>query len=647
MAVTAVSLPKRTGSGSRKVRLPQPGGAQEQMPENSLKLRTVLTAGLALACLIPLRSAAVELPGSASGISGYFDTTVSLGAAVRTQGRKDNLIAVANGGSAWSINEDNGNLNYDTGDFVSANTKVTHELELNRANLGVFVRALYFYDHAIADEHPDRTRLSRSAKSHAGYDFKLLDAYLDGQFDLGGAPLSIRAGDQVIHWGESIFIRNGLNSINPVDSSKLRVAGAEIRDVLEPIMAANLRLGLTDNLFLESFYQFRSAHTELEPAGTFFSTSDAGSPGGRTVHLGFGVPNRADDNDGAADPACPLACSRALRARDRDADDDGQFGLALRYFSPVLNDAELGFYYARIHSRLPLVSVRAGQLQAIQTAQGYAGSVRYFREFPEDIDLIGASINTEIGSSGFALQGEISYRSDQPLQIDVTELFFSSLSPLRLVQVPDGTPPPLAAGLLQLQQAGGLLSLSQTGPLAPGQELRGFRRKDVLQGSLALTKVLGPIPMLGSSQTVFLTEVGFTRVQGLEKRSELRYEAPGTWTSANPVFTQAGLQPATQEGGFADSFSWGYRALLRMIYNNAVGPVSLSPQIAFSHDVSGTAPSPIGNFIEDRKTVTLSVNAGYLHSWRAGLSYTNSFGGGAANLLNDRDFLAFTLNYSF
>ncbi|MYB88469.1 MAG: DUF1302 domain-containing protein [Proteobacteria bacterium] len=617
------------------------------MPENSLKRRAAFTAGLALACLLPLQATAVELPGSASGITGYFDTTVSVGAAIRTQGRKNNLIAVSNGGSAWSINEDDGNLNYDTGDFVSANTKITHELELNRGNLGIFARALYFYDYAIADEHTDRTRLSHSAKGYAGYDFELLDAYLDGQFNLGGSPLLIRAGDQVIHWGESVFIRNGLNSINPVDSSKLRVAGAEIRDVLKPITAVNLRLGLTDSLFVESFYQFRSAHTELEPAGTFFSTSDAGSPGGKTVHFGFGVPGAADDNDDAPDPSCPLRCSRVPRASDRDADDHGQFGLALRYFSPFLNDAELGLYYARIHSRLPLVSVQAGQPQAIFTPQGFAGSIRYFREFPEDIDLMGASINTEIGTSGFAFQAEISYRRDQPLQIDTTELFYSSLSPLRLVQVPNGAPARLAAGLQQLQQAGSLLSLSQTGALARGQELQGFRRKDVLQGSLALTKVLGPIPMLRSSQTVFLAEAGFTRVQGLEKRSELRYEAAGTWTSANPVFTQASIQPATQDGGFADSFSWGYRALLRMTYNNAVGPVSLSPQIAFSHDVNGTAPTPIGNFIEDRKTVTLSINAGYLHSWRAGLSYTNSFGGGAANLLNDRDFLAFTMNYSF
>ena len=127
----------------------------------------------------------------------------------------------------------------------------------------------------------------------------------------------------------------------------------------------------------------------------------------------------------------------------------------------------------------------------------------------------------------------------------------------------------------------------------------------------------------------------------------LRYEGPGTRTSANPFFTAAGIQPATQDGGFADPFSWGYRVVARATYNNAIGPVNLSPQIAFAHDVNGTSPSPIGNFVEDRKTITLSLEASYLHSWRARLSYTNSFSGGDFNLRSDRDFVALTASYSF
>ena len=591
---------------------------------------------LALAGTLPSQSVAVELPRNESGITGYFDTTVSAGAAIRTSGRKSSAVGVSNGGAAFSINEDDGNLNYDKGDFVSANVKVTHELQLNLGNLGFFGRGLYFYDNIVADDDTERTSLSRQAERHSGYDIELLDAYFTSDFDAGGVPVSVRVGKQVINWGERVFLTSGLNSINPVDVSKLRVAGAEVRDVLEPFLAANVKIGITDNLSLEGFYQFHWTHTEIEPAGTFFSTSDALGPGGKTVHFGFGIPGKADDNPGQPDPACPPNgnfCSRVPRASDRDADDQGQFGLALRYFMPALNDTELSFYYARIHSRLPLASVRAGNLAALASPTGYIGSIRYFREFPEDIDLMGASFNTEIGTSGFALQGEVSYLRDQPLQIDAVELFYSAMSPLRLG--------PTAA----LQGAGNAFSLSQTGPLSQGEELAGYRRKDIVRGSLAVTKALGPA--IGANQVVFLTEAGFARVQGMESKSELRYEGPGTWTSANPVFTGAGIQPATQKGGFADPFSWGYRTVVRATYNNALGPVNLSPQIAFSHDVNGTSPTPGGNFVEDRKTITLSLNASYLHSWQARLSYTNSFSGGAANLRSDRDFLAFTANYSF
>ena len=79
-------------------------------------------------------AAAAELPRNQMGVTGYFDTTVSAGAAMRTQGRDSGLVGTANGGTAHSINGDDGNLNYGKGDFVSANAKVTHELQLKLNN---------------------------------------------------------------------------------------------------------------------------------------------------------------------------------------------------------------------------------------------------------------------------------------------------------------------------------------------------------------------------------------------------------------------------------------------------------------------------------------------------------------------------------
>jgi hypothetical protein len=84
-----------------------------------------------------------------------------------------------------------------------------------------------------------------------------------------------------------------------------------------------------------------------------------------------------------------------------------------------------------------------------------------------------------------------------------------------------------------------------------------------------------------------------------------------------------------------------------MDFNNAIGAVTLSPRIAWSHDVDGNSPGPGGNFIEDRKAISFGLNADYLKTWSADISYTDFFGAGRYNLLNDRDLVAFNIKYSF
>lgn len=589
-----------------------------------------ILAGLLLVGLLMLRGgSALAVEFEVGEVRGYFDTTISTGASLRVSDRDSALIGVANGGAANSINGDNGNLNYGKGDFTSAAAKVNHELDANWRNFGLFGRFFYFYDTIIMNSDTDRTPLSPEAEERSGRNIELRDLYLDGDFDVGEMPLSIRVGNQVVSWGESTFIQNGINVINPVDVSKFRVAGAELRDGLEPVPIVDASLGLTDNFSIEGFYQVLWDHTEIDPEGTFFSTSDLASPGGNFVFLGFGQPPVSDNPPTIGPTAITGFGSSVPRAADRDADDQGQFGVALRYFAPALNDTEFGLYYIRHHSRLPLISARTGTLAGLGGGD-YASSARYFIEYPEDIDLIGASFNAEIGSTGIALQGEVSYRKDQPLQIDDVELLLAALTP---------------AGDAVFTPAGNPFRLNQVGAFGFGEDISGFRRKDVVQSQATMTKVLGPT--FGSDQVVLLGEAGFTYIHNMEDKSVLRYEGPGTFTSGTGAFTALGIQPATQEGGFADPFSWGYRLLARATFNNAVGPVNLVPQIAFAHDVNGTTPSPIGNFVSGRKAVTLSLGANYLSSLRASLSYTNFFGGGAFNLINDRDFVSLSVNYSF
>jgi hypothetical protein len=114
----------------------------------------------------------------------------------------------------------------------------------------------------------------------------------------------------------------------------------------------------------------------------------------------------------------------------------------------------------------------------------------------------------------------------------------------------------------------------------------------------------------------------------------------------NPGAAHTG-KPAETPDRFADPTSWGYRLVTRFQYNNAIGAITLSPRLAWGHDVSGNSPGPGGSFIEDRKAITLGLNFDFQSTWSADISYTDFFGASRYNLINDRDFVAMNFKYSF
>lgn len=617
----------------------------KQPPTTRVARRAVATvlAVSMITLLLPSPTRAIQI--DFGELQGNFDTTISLGTSYRLAARDPSILGVANGGEAWSINGDNGNLNFDAGEFFSNSLKLTHELQLSWGRWSAFSRAFYFYDAQLMDWAEPRTRISADARNELGRDFTLLDAYVAGDFTVGGSALTVKVGNQVLNWGESVFIQNGLNSMNTVDASKLRIAGSELRDAFEAIPMAQASIDLNDRFTLEAFVPFQWKHTEIEPEGTLFSTNDFASPGGTRVLLGFGVPGIID-TDLNTGVGAPVGVD-VFRARDVEADDGGEWGVALRWFEPKLNDTELGFYWTRLHSRLPLISGWTGLLQEGFGQGNYAATANYFREFPEDIDKFGLSWNTEIGQvpllmpTGAAFQGEISLTHDQPLQVDDVELLLAALSPLDQF-----------IGFDAPDRGFKLSQLANGESLGFDEYISGYRRKDVIQAQFATTQLFGP--RLGADQWVFLTETGAMYVRDMEDKSELRYEGPGTYTSANPWFTEnvspaSGnpLQPFTEVDGFADQFSWGYRAVLRGEFNNLVSAVNVQPTLVWYHDVNGTSPTPVLNFIDDRKQISAILAADYLVSWTARLAYTNSFGGDRYNLVKDRDFWSFSLGYSF
>ena len=624
---------------------------------------------LAVAGVIALASSpAMALDFTRGELSGSLDTTVSFGASWRAQDPADDLIAKAHFDPAivakiaaltasgqyleaqqlqiaangrFSANRDDGNLKYDKGDVITNAFKITSEMSLNYRDSGAFARATYFYDF----ENAGRDDMSRDAEKLIGKRFRMLDAFVFQNFTYGEAGQgTVRLGRQVVSWGESTFIQNGINVVNPFDLSALRVAGAELKEAYLPIDAVWASFSLTDKLSFEALYLFEFEEIEIDAAGTYFSANDFAAPGGNYVMLNFGtVPQPVNNPDlyrdvcyggaagyGLSDTGLPpslvaAGCSAAFpRSPNKNAKDSGQYGAALRYYADFMNGVEFGLFYLNYHSRVPLVSG-----MAVTNTAPNSGS--YFLEYPEDIDLYGLSWSTSI-PGGIAFQGEVSYRPNMPLQVDDVELLFAGLTPLNAV-----IPQP------------GLRFSSQLGEYAPGEYIRGWERHKISQIQSTFTKVVGPNNFLGADQIALVGEVGATKVWDLPDASQLRYEGEGTDTGGGYAIDTGYLRnPVTTTSGFATAFSWGYRVAARADYPSAFGTTfNVSPRIAFNHDVNGTTPGPGGNFLEGRKSGTLGVEASYMNRWAFDLSYTVFTGGKPHNQIHDRDFYSLVAKYSF
>jgi hypothetical protein len=627
--------------------------------------------GLAMAITVALAGYATAPAqafefGESDGLHGTVNTTLSYGVDVRVADPSDQIVAksyynplvgllpnaqqrAAKG--AFSANADDGDLNYASGSAFSNAVKATSELHLDYGDhMGAFVRGSYFYD--FANEGNDK--LTALAEDQVGKRFRILDAFVFDNFNVNDHQASVRFGKQVLSWGESTFIQGGINVINPVDVSQLHVAGAELKEALLPVNMLWASYNVTQNFSVEATYLLEFAQTNPDPAGTYFSDNDFATIGATYASLPFGLIPQPVKNAQNYYSVCfggapsdnsafggtsilqagsnPLAallaesCAETVRrAPDQYPSEYGQYGVAAHYLAENLNNTEFGFYFLNYDSRLPLIN-------GIAATTTTPNSGQYFVSYPTNIHLFGLSFNTQLEGPGIALQGELSYRPNEPLQIDAVELLFAGLSPLN---------PLIPAPVNRF--------VSQLGNYAPGAIIPGYTRNHVSQLQFTATKVFGPENWFHADQIALVGEAGATKVWDFPAQSVLRYNADGTNTGGGPDVLSGNLNnPETQTMGFPTAFSWGYRVATRADYNNAFGtPFTVSPRIAFNQDVDGTSPGPGGNFIEGRKSVTLGVEANYLNQWSLDFSYTNYFGGGQFNLIQDRDFVAFVAKYSF
>jgi hypothetical protein len=244
-----------------------------------------------------------------------------------------------------------------------------------------------------------------------------------------------------------------------------------------------------------------------------------------------------------------------------------------------------------------------------------------------------------------------------------------------------------------------------TSQIRAGSIIRGYERHKVANYSSTLLYATSTNPF-AADQWIIIGDFGATQVFDLPELEELQYSAPGddNWygqgraeidaqlqangggacnettnvltnavgiDGATPLNTAQGILGSILSGGatatlhtdcaigllrqtpvsepgstFATPFSWGFRVLSFLKYNNLIFGANLNQLFGVFVDVNGNSPGPGGNFVEGRKRF-LWGSEFTRGDWTLNLKYNWFTGAADRNLENDRDNYSIDIKYSF
>ncbi len=366
-----------------------------------------------------------------------YAATINYGVGVRTKNPSDAIIngPIGASGLPTTINGDDGDRNFKKGSLTTNRMSVLLEGNLRHDNLGFFARGSMFYDNAYntlnANNSPGTVNKSGpynqftdGARDYDGQRIRLLDAYAYGDFDLGGTKLNVRAGQQVVQWGESLYFPNIAGAQAPADATKANVPGAEVKDILLPTGQVSGQWAINSKVSLLGYYQYQYKPTELSPAGDYFSTADMIGPGADRIYT---LANPLLAYPGASSLPGFQPALIATRGPDIKPKNTGQWGIGTRF--RLSEKTEYGLYYLKYDDKNPSVVTNfgiatlypgSGAIPPITSAvlpPAYQNlPVSYQIKYFDNIKLAGASFSTELG--GYNVAGEISYRDGAPVLVN-------------------------------------------------------------------------------------------------------------------------------------------------------------------------------------------------------------------------------------
>ncbi|WP_232226024.1 DUF1302 domain-containing protein [Salinisphaera hydrothermalis] len=553
------------------------------------------------------------------GVSADWNLKAIAGSAIRTQSPSNDILFAGNkaGGRSNDAVSDDGDLNYNKGDFVKGSAQLYGSVKLSRGNYGIFVSGQAWEDYLednksvahgnVPNGYAPNTPLSdngfnRRAKFN-GATFQ--QAYAFGKFDVRGHDVSFKLGKQLLLWGRSLFTRGSFGSLNAIDLPAFHRPGSEYEQYLIPSGSLSADVGLTKHLDMKAFYQFDWQHSVTDGCGTFYATYDNVAPGCyATFSNQVVVPNR-------------VALEQGLyfrRGPDNKASNGGQYGFKLDY-SFAQQNAHVGAYFFNYNARLPYYSLhKNADPRPTASAPSVFNSITFHYDYPNDIRVFGLTADKTFQNIG-NLALNLSYIDNMPLQINTPDLTTQSATSAT------GEPanPNIPAGTQAYVDSRGL-----------GQDVQGYKRYGVERAELTFTTIIPDL--LGADKTVASAETAFETIPNLPNHNDIRFGR----------HTNFGVG-APDAGGYVTDFSWGYQISVESTYKNAIGPVTLKPSLTLRQGVDGYSSD--NSFEAHQRTITAGLGLQY-HHLGGDLSYTN-YNTTKYSTVQDRDYFAFSASYSF
>ncbi|MTW12159.1 DUF1302 family protein [Pseudoduganella eburnea] len=636
------------------------------------------TMALAVAAALASPLAHADTFTTDNGLEGRWSLNTSIGTSIRMKDADKNLISVVNGGTAGA-GADDGNLNFGKHDAYSTVGKLTAEFQLKGDTYGLFARGFAWYDYTLKNSNMphgsfNNAYVPNTQLSDHGFDqlstfdgAALADAYVFANWDVSGKPLSVKLGNQVVNWGESLFVP-GINAMGAFDTSAARRPGAQVKEILRPQPALLANLGLGNGVSVEAFYDIGWRQNVVDGCGTYWSAADSLNCNNGTVLFGDGT--KMDDQGQyngkpflaglppALDPllaSLGLSRSMPLNFRMTTADkikpkNSGQFGVSGHYFADAIA-TDFGLYFARYHSHSPIVSVVkqpsalpsvwSGRLaQLAKAVPSLAPALGTLAVLPpgnivwdysgENVKTLGLSAATEAG--GFSLFGEVSRTKDIPVQINAIDL--------------------LVGTALGIGPQAKLAAMARDPNVPTGTVIHGYDRKDKTQAQVSFIRQIPQV--LGADSLTLLGEVAGQKWSGIgDPNTSTRYVRAfmynfGPTAALGGTCGPAGIQPNAsycENQGYATSSAWGYRLSAELLFPNVVAGINFKPRLYFAHDVKGYSADYL--FIEDRQTRSIGLRADYNNRYYADISYTSYNKSAKYDQFHDRDNMSFVIGANF